>query len=188
MTPTFTQLGIPDDLNQGIEALGIIEPTPVQVQAIPFLMEDGGDLIAQAQTGTGKTAAFGLPLLAKIDPTFKEIQGVIIAPTRELAQQIAKQLFRYTKFSAKIFVLFNLVDAAIDIRVDLARLLQLRDHNCRQGDPEVGGRIDKEVSQSGRAKSWPVPTVPSSRKRKRSRVVSIDRSSRSKEGWCRCSP
>ena len=99
MNTAFTQLGIPEDLNQGIEALGILEPTPIQAQAIPFLMEDGGDLIAQAQTGTGKTAAFGLPLLTKIDPSFKEIQAVIIAPTRELAQQIGKQLFRYTKFS-----------------------------------------------------------------------------------------
>lgn len=104
MTTTFKQLGVPDDLNQGIEALGILEPTPIQKQAIPLLMEDGGDLIAQAQTGTGKTAAFGLPLLTKIDPTFKEIQGLIIAPTRELAQQIAKQLFRYTKFATRIFV------------------------------------------------------------------------------------
>ena len=104
MSTPFTQLGIPDDLNQGIEALGILEPTPIQEQAIPFLMQDGGDLIAQAQTGTGKTAAFGLPLLTKIDPTFKEIQALIIAPTRELAQQIGKQLFRYTKFSTKVFV------------------------------------------------------------------------------------
>jgi ATP-dependent RNA helicase DeaD len=104
MTTTFKELGIPDDLIQGIVALGIITPTEVQEKTIPFLMEDGGDLIAQAQTGTGKTAAFGLPLLTKIDPTFKEIQGLIIAPTRELAQQIGKQLFRYTKFSAKVFV------------------------------------------------------------------------------------
>jgi ATP-dependent RNA helicase DeaD len=117
MTATFKQLGIPDDLNQGIEALGIIEPTPVQALAIPFLMKDGGDLIAQAQTGTGKTAAFGLPLLTKIDPSFKEIQGLIIAPTRELAQQIAKQLFRYTKFSAKIFVEVLAGGDKIDLQV-----------------------------------------------------------------------
>jgi ATP-dependent RNA helicase DeaD len=117
MTATFKQLGIPDDLNQGIEALGILEPTPVQVQAIPFLMEDGGDLIAQAQTGTGKTAAFGLPLLTKVDPSFKEIQGLIIAPTRELAQQIGKQLFRYTKFSAKIFVEVVAGGDKIDLQV-----------------------------------------------------------------------
>jgi ATP-dependent RNA helicase DeaD len=67
-------------------------------------LEDGGDLIAQAQTGTGKTAAFGLPLLMRVNPKSKEIQGLIVAPTRELAKQIGKQLFRYTKFSEKIFV------------------------------------------------------------------------------------
>jgi ATP-dependent RNA helicase DeaD len=117
MTSTFKQLGVPSDLIQGIEALGILEPTPVQEQAIPFLMEDGGDLIAQAQTGTGKTAAFGLPLLTKIDPSFKEIQGLIIAPTRELAQQIGKQLFRYTKFSARIFVEVVAGGDKIDLQV-----------------------------------------------------------------------
>lgn len=117
MTTTFKQLGIPDDLNQGIEALGILEPTPVQEQAIPFLMQDGSDLIAQAQTGTGKTAAFGLPLLTKVDPSFREIQGLIIAPTRELAQQIGKQLFRFTKFSAKIFVEVVAGGDKIDLQV-----------------------------------------------------------------------
>ncbi len=101
---TFNELGIPADLIQGLEELGIITPTEVQQQAIPFLMENGGDLIAQAQTGTGKTAAFGLPLLTKMDPKSKNIQGLVIAPTRELAKQIGKQLFRYTKYSAKVFV------------------------------------------------------------------------------------
>ncbi len=100
----FQDLGIPADLCQGLAALGIIHPTDVQSQTIPFLLENGGDLIAQAQTGTGKTAAFGLPLLMKVNPKSREIQGLIIAPTRELAKQIGKQLFRYTKFSEKIFV------------------------------------------------------------------------------------
>jgi ATP-dependent RNA helicase DeaD len=101
---TFQELGIPADLIQGLDELGIITPTDVQLQAIPFLMENGGDLIAQAQTGTGKTAAFGLPLLTKINSKSREIQGLVIAPTRELAKQIGKQLFRYTKYSAKVFV------------------------------------------------------------------------------------
>lgn len=101
---TFQQLGIPQDLIQGLDELGIVTPTEIQRQAIPFLMENGGDLVAQAQTGTGKTAAFGLPLLTKIDPGSKAIQGLVIAPTRELAKQIGKQLFRFTKHSAKIFV------------------------------------------------------------------------------------
>lgn len=105
MPHTFKELGIPDDLIQGLHALGIITPTEIQDKAIPLLMKDGGDLIAQAQTGTGKTAAFGLPLLTKMNPDSREIQGLVIAPTRELAKQIGKQLFRYTKFSAKkIFV------------------------------------------------------------------------------------
>jgi ATP-dependent RNA helicase DeaD len=101
---SFQELGIPGDLIQGLDELGIVTPTEIQQQAIPFLMENGGDLVAQAQTGTGKTAAFGLPLLTKIDPKSKAIQGLVIAPTRELAKQIGKQLFRFTKHSAKIFV------------------------------------------------------------------------------------
>ena len=117
MATTFKQLGIPDDLIQGIEELGIHTPTPIQEHAIPFLMTDGGDLIAQAQTGTGKTAAFGLPLLTKIDPTFKEIQALIVAPTRELALQIGKQLFRYTKYSARIFTEVLAGGDKIDIQV-----------------------------------------------------------------------
>lgn len=105
MAQSFQQLGVPADLIKGLDELGIQEPTPIQRRAILFLMDDGGDLIAQAQTGTGKTAAFGLPLLAKIDPTLDQIQGLVIAPTRELAKQIGKQLFKYTKYcEQKIFV------------------------------------------------------------------------------------
>jgi len=99
----FQSLGVPKKLIQGIEELGIHRPTDIQEKAIPFLIENGGNLIAQAQTGTGKTAAFGLPLLTRIDSSKPEIQGLVIAPTRELAKQIGKQLFRYTKYSAKIF-------------------------------------------------------------------------------------
>jgi ATP-dependent RNA helicase DeaD len=101
---TFKDLGVPPDLIKGLEELGILTPTEIQGQAIPFLMVNGGDLIAQAQTGTGKTAAFGLPMLTKVDPKSKEVQGLVVAPTRELAKQIGKQLFRYTKYSTKIFV------------------------------------------------------------------------------------
>jgi ATP-dependent RNA helicase DeaD len=101
---TFKDLGVPPDLIKGLEELGILTPTEIQGRAIPFLMVNGGDLIAQAQTGTGKTAAFGLPMLTKVDPKSKEVQGLVVAPTRELAKQIGKQLFRYTKYSTKIFV------------------------------------------------------------------------------------
>ena len=104
MSNPFLALGVSEDLIKGLEELGIRSPTQIQRDAIPPLLEDGRDFVAQAQTGTGKTAAFGLPLLMKVDPAQKEIQGLIIAPTRELAKQIGKQLFRYTKYSAKIFV------------------------------------------------------------------------------------
>ena len=101
---TFSELGVASEFCQALGEMGIITPTAIQTNAIPFLLEKDTDLIAQAQTGTGKTAAFGLPLLAKIDPAKKEIQGLIVVPTRELAKQIGKQLFRFTKFSAKIFI------------------------------------------------------------------------------------
>ncbi|MDB6118888.1 MAG: box helicase [Verrucomicrobiaceae bacterium] len=101
---TFQELGVPADMIQALDELGIITPTAVQAKVIPFLIKDGSDLIAQAQTGTGKTAAFGLPLLTKIDPHYPQIQGLVIAPTRELAKQIGKQLFRFTKHTAKIFI------------------------------------------------------------------------------------
>ena len=103
MSHPFQALGIPKDLIKGIEELGIRRPTEIQEKAIPFLVENGGNLVAQAQTGTGKTAAFGLPLLTHVDPSKPIIQGLVIAPTRELAKQIGKQLFRYTKYSAKVF-------------------------------------------------------------------------------------
>lgn len=104
MLSPFSQLGIHEDFCRALSEMGIDTPTPVQTQTIPLLLEKETDLMVQAQTGTGKTAAFGLPLLAKIDPSLPQIQALILAPTRELAKQIGKQLFRYTKFSAKMFV------------------------------------------------------------------------------------
>ena len=104
MAHTFRDLGIPADFIKGLDELNITKPTQVQAKAIPFLLQDGGDLIAQAQTGTGKTAAFGLPLLTKMDAKSPTIQGLILSPTRELAKQIGKQLFRFTKYTSKIFI------------------------------------------------------------------------------------
>ena len=105
MPETFETLGVRADLVRGLDGLGIQTPTQIQSSAIPFLLGAGSDLIAQAQTGTGKTAAFGVPLLMKVDPAIDQIQGLIVAPTRELAKQIGKELFRFTKFcDPKIFV------------------------------------------------------------------------------------
>lgn len=101
---TFKELGVAADLIKGIEEKGIIEPTEIQELTIPCLLKANCDFVGQAQTGTGKTAAFGLPLLQKIDPKLDQIQALVLSPTRELAKQIAKQLFHYTKYSSKIFV------------------------------------------------------------------------------------
>jgi ATP-dependent RNA helicase DeaD len=114
----FSQLGVPEDLIRGLDALGISNPTSIQASAIPFLIKNGGDLIAQAQTGTGKTAAFGLPLLTKINPADPTLQGLVLSPTRELAKQIGKHLFQYTKFcQEKIFVEVTGGGDKIDLQV-----------------------------------------------------------------------
>ncbi|WP_299600153.1 DEAD/DEAH box helicase [uncultured Aquimarina sp.] len=99
----FSELGVPKNLNKGLKEMGIIIPTKIQEQAIPVLINEDVDFIGKAQTGTGKTAAFGIPLLAAINPNKKEVQALILAPTRELGQQIAKQLFKFTKYTEKIY-------------------------------------------------------------------------------------
>ncbi len=99
----FAALGVGKNLIKGLTELGIITPTEIQREVIPLLLEGNVDLVAQAQTGTGKTAAYGLPLLHRIDPSKTYVQGLILCPTRELGQQVAKQLFKFTKYTEKIF-------------------------------------------------------------------------------------
>ncbi len=99
----FSDLGVSSGIRKGLQDMGITTPTKIQEQAIPILLGTQVDFVGKAQTGTGKTAAFGIPLLAQIDATKNEVQALILAPTRELGQQIAKQLFKYTKYTDKIF-------------------------------------------------------------------------------------
>ncbi|WP_296317128.1 DEAD/DEAH box helicase [Winogradskyella sp. UBA3174] len=102
---TFSELGIHKSFSKALTELNIINPTEIQEAVIPILLKSKTDLIGLAQTGTGKTAAFGLPLLHSINKEKSEVQGLIIAPTRELVQQIKKQLFKFTKYiDGKIFV------------------------------------------------------------------------------------
>lgn len=98
---TFSDLGISKDYIKALNELKIIKPSKIQEAVIPVLLEKRTDLIGLAQTGTGKTAAFGLPLLHTIEPDIERVQGLIIAPTRELVQQIKKQLFKFTKYIDK---------------------------------------------------------------------------------------
>jgi ATP-dependent RNA helicase DeaD len=102
---TFSELGVSDSFKKALEEINIFDPTEIQIKAIPFLIANGTDFIGQAQTGTGKTAAFGLPILQAVDPDDSHIQTLILSPTRELGQQIAKQLFKFTKYGTKkIFI------------------------------------------------------------------------------------
>ncbi len=91
---TFRELGLSEPLLQALTHLGYEEPTPIQEQAIPALLE-GRDVIGQAQTGTGKTAAFGLPLLEYVDPGDPEVQALVLTPTRELCIQVTQALRAY---------------------------------------------------------------------------------------------
>src|SRR3990167_2495665 len=104
MSDHFANLNLPSHILAAIRKLGFDKPTPVQQQSIPILIE-GHDLLAQAQTGTGKTAAFALPILAKLQNNIRHPQALIIAPTRELAIQVttAFQSFAPQILSAAIY-------------------------------------------------------------------------------------
>ena len=94
----FSDLPLDSNILKGVEALGFTSPTPVQEESIPLLIQENRDLIGLAQTGTGKTAAFGLPMIHKIDVNKKIVQGLVIAPTRELCVQISNDFKDFSKF------------------------------------------------------------------------------------------
>jgi len=96
VTTTFDGLGISQPILKAVQKMGFEEATPIQAQTIPLAMQ-GNDVIGQAQTGTGKTAAFGIPMIEKINPKERTIQGLVVAPTRELAIQVAEELNRIGK-------------------------------------------------------------------------------------------
>lgn len=100
----FEELQLDDRIIRAITEMGFEEASPIQAQAIPVVLE-GRDIIGQAQTGTGKTAAFGLPLLQRVDPKVKKLQAIVLLPTRELAIQVAEELRRFAKFMHGIKVL-----------------------------------------------------------------------------------
>ncbi len=95
---TFEELGVSSEIRKAIEEMGYENPMPVQEEVIPYLLGEGNDVVALAQTGTGKTAAFGLPLLQKIDVNKRVPQALILCPTRELCLQIAGDLNDYSKY------------------------------------------------------------------------------------------
>ncbi len=101
---SFGQFGLSDELMKAINVLGYETPSPIQEKTIPLILE-GRDIIGQAQTGTGKTAAFALPMLEKIDPTSKQVQALVLTPTRELAIQVAEAIHSYAKHMGRVRIL-----------------------------------------------------------------------------------
>ena len=95
---TFEELGVSEEIRRAITELGFESPMPVQEEVIPYLLGSNNDVIALAQTGTGKTAAFGIPVLQRLDPSSRDTQALILSPTRELCLQIADDLKDFSKF------------------------------------------------------------------------------------------
>ena len=95
---TFEELGLREEILKAVAELGFETPTPIQAKAVPHLLTEDRDLVALAQTGTGKTAAFGLPLLEKTDENSHAVQSLILCPTRELCLQITRDLESYSKY------------------------------------------------------------------------------------------
>lgn len=102
---TFQDLGINDDILKALLSLGFEEPTPVQAKVIPLVLERQIDLVSLAQTGTGKTAAFGVPLIQLTNPNSKKTQGLVLCPTRELCMQVARDLEAFAKYVKGVKVL-----------------------------------------------------------------------------------
>ena len=122
----FTDFGLDSALLKAIGELGFENPMPIQEQTIPVLLERDTDFVGLAQTGTGKTAAFGLPLLQKVDPSQRCVQALILCPTRELCMQITKDLRNYAKYIPEILIVPVYGGASIELQFkDLARKPQI---------------------------------------------------------------
>ncbi|MFD2697133.1 DEAD/DEAH box helicase [Mesonia sediminis] len=114
----FKQLGVNKNFIKALSEINIKEPSPIQEASIPVLLDGPTDFVGLAPTGTGKTAAYGIPLLQQIDSYSQQIQAVILSPTRELVLQIKKQLFKFTKYNEpKIFVEAVYGGEKIDIQI-----------------------------------------------------------------------
>lgn len=114
---TFEELGVSPEIRKAIEELGYENPMPVQEEVIPYLLGNGNDVVALAQTGTGKTAAFGLPLIQKIDVKDCVPQALVLCPTRELCLQIAGDLTDYSKYITDLKILPVYGGSSIDSQI-----------------------------------------------------------------------
>ena len=114
---TFEELGVSGEILKAIQEMGYVSPMPVQEKVIPYLLGHNNDVVALAQTGTGKTAAYGLPVLQKIDTSRTDTQAIIMAPTRELCLQITDDLKDYSKYLKGLHVLAVYGGASIEPQI-----------------------------------------------------------------------
>lgn len=141
---TFEELGVSPEIRRAIEEMGYEQPMPVQEEVIPYLLGENNDVVALAQTGTGKTAAFGLPLIQKINVNNRIPQSLILCPTRELCLQIAGDLNDYSKYTDGLRACRKLVGVSggrRDVEVVVAEAVVFHDdvfvhskggkHKCR---------------------------------------------------------
>lgn len=118
---TFEELGVSEEIRRAIAEMGYETPMPVQEEVIPYLLGVGNDVIALAQTGTGKTAAYGLPVLQKVRPDDRSTQAVILSPTRELCLQIADDLKDYSRYIDGLHVLAVYGGSSIESQIRTLR-------------------------------------------------------------------
>lgn len=118
---TFEELGVSEEIRRAITELGFESPMPVQEEVIPYLLGSNNDVIALAQTGTGKTAAFGIPVLQRLDPESHETQALVLSPTRELCLQIADDLKDFSKYMKGINIVAVYGGASIENQIRALR-------------------------------------------------------------------
>lgn len=114
---TFTEFGLNESIVKAVESMGFVEPTPIQGKTIPYILNNDSDLIALAQTGTGKTAAFGLPVLSRIDVSKKDVQLMVLCPTRELCLQITGDLQNFARFMKDLEIVPVYGGASIETQI-----------------------------------------------------------------------
>ena len=150
-TKTFEQLGVCEEIVRAITEMGFETPMPVQEQVIPYLLEEGGDVIGLAQTGTGKTAAYGIPLLQRLDSASRDTQAVVLCPTRELCLQITDDLKEFSKYMDGIHVVPVYGGTSIEAQIRALR------HGAQIIVATPGRLID--LMQRGKAKLDTAATV-----------------------------
>ena len=118
---TFEELGVREDILKAISEMGFVSPMPVQEKVIPHLLSADSDVVALAQTGTGKTAAYGLPVIQRIDVDLRAPQALILSPTRELCLQISGDLADYSKYIDGMKVLPVYGGSSIESQIKMLR-------------------------------------------------------------------